>query len=155
EVRPDTFVELLGLSARARGALERLGVATVHDFLLRSVRDFQFQPNVGAKTRRELVEWLGRLRERFPDEVALAAAAQAAAVSEDVTRLGLVALRDRLVGKATARDKRAYHTRCQLLGLEGGTTAADGSPAWPPLTEVADRLAVSRQRVHQVLLSDR
>ncbi|MFO0851831.1 MAG: DNA-directed RNA polymerase subunit alpha C-terminal domain-containing protein [Gemmataceae bacterium] len=154
EVRPDTFVELLGLSARARGALERLGVATVRDFLGRTVPDFQFQPNVGAKTRRELVEWLGRLRVRFPDEAALAAA-RVPAVSEDVTRLGLVALRDRLVGKATARDKRAYQIRCRLLGLEGGTAAADGSPAWPPLTEVADRLAISRQRVHQVLLSDR
>ncbi len=155
EVRPDTFVELLGLSARSRGALDRLGVATVRDFLQRSVRDFQFQQNVGSKTRRELVDWLGRLRERFPDEAAVAAAAQTAAVSEDVTRLGLVALRDRLVGKATARDKRAFQIRCQLLGLEGGTVAADGAPAWPPLTEVADRLAISRQRVHQVLLSDR
>lgn len=155
EVRPDTFVELLGLSARARGALERLGVATVRDFLGRTARDFQFQQNVGDKTRRELIGWLGRLRERFPDEAALLAAAKAPALSEDVTRLGLVALRDRLVGKANARDKRAFQIRCHLLGLEAGKAAADGSPAWPVMTEVADRLAISRQRVHQVLLSDR
>jgi len=153
-VRPDTFVELLGLSARARNTLERLGVATVRDFLRHTARDFQFQANVGAKTRDELVTWLVRLRAQFPGEVA-PAPTPAPAVSEDVGRLGLAALRDRLIGTAAARDKRTYQIRRRLLGLDGGAPAADGSPAWPAVAEVADRLGVSRQRVHQVVLADR
>src|SRR5262249_14592438 len=153
-VRPDTSVEALGLSTRARNALERIDVATVREFLGRPVGDFQFMRGVGNKTRKEIVGLLATLRERFPDvPTAETREAETAAVGEEVAQLGLHALRQRLVGPVpTGKDRRAWEIRTALLGL--GPKSGDG-PAWPTQNDVADRMGVSRQRISQVLTRDR
>jgi serine/threonine protein kinase len=154
QVRLDTSVEALGLSTRARNALERINVATVREFLSRSVGEFQFMRGVGNKTRKDIIGLLATLRERFPDvPTAVARDAEAAGVDEDVAQLGLHALRQRLVGAApTGKDRRAWEIRNALLGLD--SKAGDG-PAWPTQNDVADRMGVSRQRISQVLTRDR
>jgi serine/threonine protein kinase len=153
QVRLDTSVEAMGLSTRARNALERINVATVREFLGRSVGEFQFMRGVGNKTRKEIVGLLGTLRERFPDVPTAEAREAAAGVGEGVAQLGLHALRQRLVGPApTGKDRRAWEIRTALVGL--GPKSADG-PAWPTQNDVADRMGVSRQRISQVLTRDR
>ena len=153
-MRLDTSVEALGLSTRAHNALERINVATVREFLGRAVGEFQFMRGVGNKTRKEIVELLGKVRERFPDvPAAESREAEAAGVTENAAQLGLYALRQRPVGSVpTGKERRGWEIRNALLGLGAN---GDGVPAWPTQIEVADRLGVSRQRISQVLTKDR
>lgn len=153
EVRPDTSVEMLGLSTRARNALTRVNVTNVREFLNYPPRDFNFMSGVGNKTRREIVKLVGRLREHFPDITAVVTAPSA--VSEDVAILGLAALRERLIGSEPSGVSRKgdgeRRVRLALLGLR----PAENGLRWPSQSEVAARLALSRQRVSQALTADR
>jgi serine/threonine protein kinase len=152
DVRPDTSVEMLGLSTRARNALTRVNVTNVRELLAYPPREVRFMPNVGNKTRREILDLVGRLRERFPDVTATAAPP---AVSEDVAVLGLAALRERLIGGEPVGPRRKgdseRRVRLALLGLK----PAEQGLYWPSQADVAARLAVSRQRVSQALNTDR
>jgi serine/threonine protein kinase len=152
DVRPDTSVEMLGLSTRACNALTRVNVTNVRELLAYPPREVRFMPNVGNKTRREILDLVGRLRERFPD---IMAAAAPPAASEDVTVLGLAALRERLIGNEPAGPRRKgdaeRRVRLALLGLK----PAEQGLYWPSQADVAARLAVSRQRVSQALNTDR
>jgi serine/threonine protein kinase len=152
DVRPDTSVEMLGLSTRARNALNRVNVTNVRELLVYPPREVRFMPNVGNKTRREILELLGRLRGRFPDAPA---DATPPAVSEDVAALGLAALRERLIGSEPVGPRRKgdgeRRVRLALLGLK----PQEQGMYWPSQADVAARLAVSRQRVGQALSSDR
>ena len=47
EVQPDTSVEMLGLSTRARNALTRVNVTNVRELLGYPPREVRFMPNVG------------------------------------------------------------------------------------------------------------
>jgi hypothetical protein len=57
----------LGLSTRARNALERANVITVRDFLNFPIPDIHMMRGVGNQTRREILGFLGELRTRFPN----------------------------------------------------------------------------------------
>lgn len=148
EVRLDTSVESLGLSTRARNALARVNVTNARELLTYPAGDFTVMRGVGNKTRREILRRVGRLRELFPD---ISAPPPAPSPGEDVTLLGLSALRERLIGSAPVSGKKAGERRIRLalLGLE---PPADG---WPSQSEVSEYLKLSRQRVSQVLLPDR
>jgi serine/threonine protein kinase len=154
EVRPDTSVEVLGLSTRARNALTRVNVTNVRELLSYPPREFNFMRGVGNKTRKEIVSLVGKLRERFPDITA--AVPVPPAVTEDVAVLGLAALRERLIGVAPAGPRRRgdgeRRIRLALLGLEPADGAAEN---WPSQAEVATRLGLSRQRIGQALTADR
>lgn len=153
EVRPDTSVEMLGLSTRGRNALTRVNVTNVRELLAYPPGEINFMRGVGNKTRREILELVGRLRERFPDITSVVAAPPAA--SEDVAVLGLAALRERLIGgKPTGARRKGdgeRRVRLALLGLE----PAENGLRWPSQSDVASRLAVTRQRISQALTADR
>ncbi|MBK9263272.1 MAG: protein kinase [Polyangiaceae bacterium] len=63
----DASVDALLLSVRASSALERLGVSTVRQVLGLDKRHLDILPNVGRKTRAEIVDLKRTLAERFPE----------------------------------------------------------------------------------------
>lgn len=138
-------VQLLSLSTRAVTVLERLGIDTVQQFLAVPQGRITKGRGVGAKTREELLQVLGRLRNRFPEVLpgsdALPTPPQPS--SEDSVGTGtdtdvtLDKLAASLVpaprGKAKADQTSARILR-DLLELEGDPSAP---MSWPTQTEVA------------------
>lgn len=64
---PTSGLSGLPLSTRAQGALARLAVLTVGGLASVTPELVRRLPNVGSKTVRELVEWAGRVRARWPE----------------------------------------------------------------------------------------
>lgn len=65
QVRPETPVDALSLSARARNALDRAGVSTVTDMLLLPRNQLSVVRGVGTHVAREIIALADQLRERF------------------------------------------------------------------------------------------
>jgi len=148
EVRLDTPMMMLNLSARARNALERLNIASVRDFLRQPLRAFQFMRGVGKSTSSELLKLISRLRERFPDVTA--PPPEPPSIPPDVTELNFAALRTRLLGSlGVKKDKRATEIREMLVGLR------DECSAWGTQNAVADRIGIARQQVSAAVAQDR
>lgn len=68
QVRPETPVDALPLSARARNALDRAGVSTVAEMLLLPRNQLSVVRGVGTLVAREIVELADHLRTRFEIE---------------------------------------------------------------------------------------
>jgi serine/threonine protein kinase len=68
QVRPETPVDALPLSARARNALDRAGVATVAEMLLLPRNQLSVVRGVGTHVAREIVVLADQLRVRFEVE---------------------------------------------------------------------------------------
>jgi hypothetical protein len=62
-----TPVISLGLSTRARNALERANVITVRDLLNFPIREIHMMRGVGNQTRQEISRCVAALKERFPN----------------------------------------------------------------------------------------
>ncbi len=65
-----TPVSALGMSTRARNALERANVITVVELLRFPINDIHMMRGVGNQTRREIIRFVGELRHRFPNVLA-------------------------------------------------------------------------------------
>jgi serine/threonine protein kinase len=65
DAAPDDDPDVIHLSARARGALARLGIGTLGQLATAPDAVFLRVPNVGRKTRTELGEWQTRLARHF------------------------------------------------------------------------------------------
>jgi serine/threonine protein kinase len=68
QVRPDTPVDALPLSARARNALDRAGVSTVGELVLLPRNQLSVVRGVGTHVAREIVALADQLRARFEVE---------------------------------------------------------------------------------------
>lgn len=68
QVRPETPVDALPLSARARNALDRAGVSTVAEMLLLPRNQLSVVRGVGTQVAREIVKVADELRARFEVE---------------------------------------------------------------------------------------
>lgn len=68
QVRPETPVDALPLSARARNALDRAGVSTVADLLLLPRNQLSVVRGVGTQVARDIVKIADDLRARFEVE---------------------------------------------------------------------------------------
>ena len=66
-----TPVSALGLSTRARNALERANVITVRDLLKFPIGEIHLMKGVGNQTRQEIIRFVGELREKFPNVEAI------------------------------------------------------------------------------------
>ena len=62
-----TPVAALGLSTRARNALERADILTVRNLLEYPIGDIHLMRGVGNQTRREIIDFVSQLRGRFPN----------------------------------------------------------------------------------------
>jgi serine/threonine protein kinase len=141
-----TPISVLGLSTRARNALERADVLTVRDLLSFPIGEIHMMRGVGNQTRQEIIQFVSELRERFPST-------EPAPADEIVGVPTLESLRHRILGARTARKEMDWSLRCGLLGLASVTT----HPAsyWPSQTEIAEASQVGPPRVNQTLAADR
>jgi serine/threonine protein kinase len=147
-----TPVSALGVSARARNALERANVITVVELLRLPIKDIHMMRGVGNQTRKEIIGFVGELRKRFPNIEATRSNDQAPfdILAEPPS---LEVLHHRIVGLRNPKKDAEWKIRAGFLGV----TAPESQPAvhWPSQTDVADGLLVTRARVGQVLSGDR
>src|SRR5262249_20320021 len=97
-----TPVAALGLSTRAQNALERANILTVRNLLEYPIGDIHLMRGVGNQTRREIIDFLSKLRGRFPS-VEAARPQDESATEESEGPLGLELLEHRVVGARNPR----------------------------------------------------
>lgn len=156
----DTPLAALGLSARALNALSRADVLTVENLLALPVVQVSHMRGVGNKTRKEIMQALTQLGERF---AALATSASASRSTDggEITVEPIHANAysiDMLAEGLTSRQSNTTEARALrlLLGLPDGEgehgSVLDGHRFfWPSQTEVAEKLDVTRARVGQIV----
>jgi serine/threonine protein kinase len=140
-----TPIAALGLSTRARNALERAEVLTVRNLLEFPIGDIHMMRGVGNQTRQEIIRFISELRERFPDTESTA--------EEIVGTPTLEALRQRILGSRNPRKETDWNLRCGLLGL--APVSSHPASHWPSQTEIAEASHVNPPRVYQTLAADR
>ncbi len=65
-LQPDTLVSQIGLSTRAQNLLDRLGIFTARELAAQPPGKFSNLRGVGNKTRREIMDLVGKLRSKIP-----------------------------------------------------------------------------------------
>jgi serine/threonine protein kinase len=147
-----TPIAALGLSTRARNALERAEVLTVRNLLEFPIKEIHMMRGVGNQTRQEIIRFVSRLRERFP-AISPVQVREHVLADEAVVPLTLELLHHRVVGVRSPKKDAEWNVRVGLLGVN----ASDGQPAslWPSQTDIAEALGVTRARIGQVLTLDR
>ena len=163
-----TPIAALGLSTRARNALERANILTVRDLLLFPIVDLHMMKGVGNQTRQEIIRFVAELRDRFPDVKdegkrmkAEGGRRKDEGGSEQSELPSLEVLEQRVMGARNAKSQTERNIRTALL-MPVAPTSPDSSfilhPSsfhWPSQSEVADAISVTRARVGQVLTADR
>ena len=146
-----TPIAALGLSTRARNALERANILTVRDLLEIPIVDLHMMRGVGNQTRQEIIRFVAELRDRFPDTEASRPTTTTS--TEEIGIPSLELLEQRVLGARSAKKESEWRIRAALLG----SNAPEGQAAnlWPSQSEVADALLITRARVGQVLAADR
>jgi len=147
-----TPVSALGLSTRARNALERANVITVRDLLGFPIGEIHLMKGVGNQTRQEIIRSVITLREKFPNASTIRPKETPA---EDVAEgpPSLEALLQRIVGVRNPKKEGEWNIR---QGLLGQLAPSGQSPAiWPSQSDVAEVLQITRARVGQVVAADR
>jgi serine/threonine protein kinase len=144
----DTPLAVVGLSARATNALERVSAFTVGDLLAIPPFDFNRLRGVGLATRSELVRVHRELRARLgtpksPFELPT----QTTTVDEpDVQPLDVLVTQ--LTPRKTSRNASSVDAVRLLVGLEVTSTLTKG---WLSQSEVSQVVGISRGRVGQIL----
>ena len=145
DLSPESPVASLGLSAGALQALDRLGVVTVADLLRRPAREIGWLRGVGNQTRREVLDTLERLLERFPSSEP--ARPEAPAPSEEGATFSLDRLvRELLEARGVRRELRPVAEA--WLGLD---RAPEEGLAWATPSQVALRAKRGLQEVARAL----
>jgi serine/threonine protein kinase len=147
-----TPVAALGMSNRARNALERANVVTVRDLLAFPIGDIHLMRGVGNQTRQEIIRFVGGLRERFPN-VDPNRPKGPPADDDTAGPVGLEALHHRVVGVRNPKKGGEWDMRAGLLGVTAPVGQVVG--LWPSQSDVAEALGVTRARVGQVVTADR
>lgn len=147
-----TPVSALGISNRARNALERANVITVRDLLQFPIGDIHLMKGVGNQTRQEIIRFVGELREKFPNVEAIKPKDQPAP-DESAGPPSLENLHHRIVGVRNPKKDAEWNMRAGLLGVTA--PASTSASQWPSQTDVAEALSVTRARIGQIVSADR
>jgi serine/threonine protein kinase len=147
-----TPIAVLGISTRARNALERAEVLAVRDLLAFPAREIHLMRGVGNQTRQEIIRFVTDLRTRFPDAPFPRTKDQPTA-EETTGPPGLETLEQRTVGVRNPKKEGEWNVRAVLLGVSARESKS--ASHWPSQAEVADALGITRARVGQVLTVDR
>ena len=155
---PETLLAVLGLSARAINALDRVNVLKVSDLLSYPLGDIHTMRGVGHKTRREIVGVVDELRMRLPEFRAAAKFEETKIDREvdegDLADLTLDELHARVMGRKPAgRSEGQWRIRTTLLGLNPERPTQAGN--WPSQRDVAGWLKLTSGRIGQVVMADR
>jgi len=147
-----TPVAALGLSTRARNALERANIITVRNLLEFPIGEIHMMRGVGNQTRQEIIRFVGQLRERFP-VVEPVRPKEETPHDETTGPPSLEVLYQRILGARNAKKDAEWKIRLALLGI---SAPENQSPTnWPSQTDVADALKTSSTKISQGLKSDR
>lgn len=139
---PGTLVEHIGLSPKARSALERFGVSTVAELIGHDAMALSRLGGVSKATKQEITRRAADMRMLFPTQEPVAAWVA------EVTGRGLERLAD-MLAPALPRPTNESRTLRLLLGLD--SPAETAAPLlWPSQTEVARAIGVTAQRVGQI-----
>ena len=147
-----TPIAVLGLSTRARNALERANVLTVRDLLTFPIGDIYLMRGVGNQTRQEIIRFVSELRGRFPDIESIRAQEQPPS-DEPLGAPTLEALHQHVVGVRLPKKDAEWTIRLGLLGLQ--PPYSEPPCRWPSQTDIADAREITRARVGQILTADR
>jgi hypothetical protein len=147
----NTQIALLGLSTRAKNALDRLNVITVKDLLGLPLIQINRLPGVGNKTRREIASLVMDLRLRFPEaEVSLPRPVKVEIDTEapqpEVASVDLIAEQLKTAGVSGPAETRILYA---FLGFD--LVQRVGDIAWPSQIDAATNLGITRARVSQVV----
>lgn len=159
EVELRTPIAALGLGSRATNALERASILTARELLLTPIMQLHMMRGVGNQTRREITEFVARLRQRFPD-ITEDSPPRKLESEEDETHIpSLETLKQRVFGSRNPRKEAEWGIRAALLAPAVSTPAAGPAAArvtvWPSQTDVAAALAATPVAVNKVLSVDR
>jgi serine/threonine protein kinase len=147
-----TPIAALGLSTRARNALERANILTVRKLLLVPIVDLHMMRGVGNQTRQEIIQFVAELRDRFPN-IETTRPTTVTTGDEQTGISALELLEQRVLGTRSTKKETEWRIRCALLGISAPENQSAGF--WPSQSEVADALTLTRARVGQVLTADR
>ena len=147
-----TLIVALGLSTRARNALERANVITVRDLLMFPIGEIHLMRGVGNQIRQEIIRFVGALKERFPTIEAICRNEDTP--EEIIGTPTLETLHHRILGSHNPKKETDWNIRCGLLGLAPGDSSQPAS-RWPSQTDIAEAMHVSPSRVYQTLAADR
>jgi serine/threonine protein kinase len=165
-----TPIASLGLSTRARNALERANILTVRDLLLTPIFQLHTMRGVGNQTRREITEFVAELRERFPDVKDEGPKRKDESDHPDDQPASLESLMQRVFGARAPKRDEEWKIRQTLLGAatsqfsgfsdDSNPEAENRKPktetlTWPSQTDVATALKLHPVKISQVLSADR
>ena len=159
-VRPDTLVSQLGVSARAQNTLDRLGIFTAQDLAAQPPGRFSSLRGVGNKTRREVMDLIGKLRLRLPQPpipdqaaVELTDATAPDQAGEPIAAPSVDELTSLLIpAETSASGKVAKQVLAQFLELD---EASAGPATYPTQSQIAERTQKARAQIGQVLTKAR
>lgn len=135
----DSPLEAANLTARARSALERLGVHTIGELLDYEPSALTRAKGVPDATRKEILGQVRRLREFFP------ARPEPSDVDDQPLAHGVEAVSDTLLPEPTARNANEIAAMAVLVGTAPGP---DGVfLRWPSQKEVADATGQTQPQV--------
>ena len=103
-----TPIAALGLSTRARNALERANILTVRDLLQIPIVDLHMMRGVGNQTRQEIIRFVAELRERFPSVEAARAVTATTTTIEEIGIPSLDLLEQRVPGARSAKKESEW-----------------------------------------------
>lgn len=153
-----TPIASLGLSTRARNALERANILSVRDLLLTPIFQLHTMKGVGNQTRREITEFVIELRKRFPDIQEEGGRRKEESDHEDDVVASLEILEQRVLGSRNAKLESEWQIRIAFLKptiSNPNATAPSAAFVWPSQTDVATALNTTPVKINQVLNADR
>lgn len=156
-LRPDTLLSQVGLSTRAQNTLDRLGIFTAQELAAEPPGRFSNLRGVGNKTRREIMDLVGKLRSKFPQSAIPErppADVPAEKTDDESTAPSSVdALTALLIPvERSASGKVSRQILAAFLELDDTPT---GPPQYPTQAQIAERTGKARAQISQTITKAR
>jgi len=144
-VTRDTPIDLVGLTARARSALERFGVRTVGELVDHDAMALSRLEAVPQATKTEIRKRAKELRLFFTPTVT-----EQEAPGEQVRAHGIDSFVETLVPRQTTRNRTEVTALRIMLGLAPASESADYL-RWPTQAEAAQAIGIAQPQISRVL----
>lgn len=157
-LRPDTLLSQIGLSTRAQNTLDRLSIFTAQELAAQPPGRFSNLRGVGNKTRREIMDLVGKLRSKFPPSAIPERSPADAPLAEKIedesaAPLSVDALTALLIPvERSASGKVSRQILAAFLELDD---AAPGPPQYPTQAQIAERTGRARAQISQTITKAR
>lgn len=154
QATPQTALVEFGLSTRASNALERLSIGNVEQLLGYSTYRLHRLRGVGIKTRKDILDLIALLRERFPDFKRETEPEEKHTDDSTEPEVGSIdAIRQQLTGRTRKQETAEKRILNHFLALDRSNPF--NSFAWKSQTDVARDYGVTRAYVSQEVVRAR